>query len=108
MNFHFTFPSDVDMVTTRTDFMLIREAHIDGFNNLYISGVDQNSCASTCADSTDFTCRSFDYKPSTNECWLSEENDKTQATGSGSTYHLFVRICEFYDDYTTTVTIYTR
>ncbi|XP_071827139.1 macrophage mannose receptor 1-like isoform X2 [Apostichopus japonicus] len=80
------------MVTTRTDFMLIREAHIDGFNNLYISGVDQNSCASTCADSTDFTCRSFDYKPSTNECWLSEENDKTQATGSGSTYHLFVRI----------------
>ncbi|KAJ8026239.1 Contactin-associated protein 1 [Holothuria leucospilota] len=80
------------LVTSRTDFMFIKDSHISGYNNQYISGVDQNSCASTCVSATSFVCRSFDYNPSTNECWLSEEDDKSQTLVSDTSYHLFVRI----------------
>ena len=82
------------MVTDRTDFMLIKDAAISGYNNEYLTGVTPNECAAQCAARTAFTCRSFDHNPSTNECWMSEENDQTQSVTSTTTYHLYVRICK--------------
>ncbi|XP_063963415.1 uncharacterized protein LOC129273234 [Lytechinus pictus] len=86
------------LVTGRTDFMFIKERHISGYNNEALSGVTPDQCASACVSASSFVCLSFDYKQSSNECWLSAENDLTVATGTGTTYHLYVRIMDRVED----------
>ncbi|XP_072177280.1 uncharacterized protein [Diadema setosum] len=80
------------LVTSRTDFMLIKNAAISGYNNEVVSGVTPNDCAAACASRPTFTCRSFDFEPSSNTCYLSEENDQTVGASTTASYHLYIRI----------------
>ncbi|XP_780522.4 uncharacterized protein LOC575010 [Strongylocentrotus purpuratus] len=82
------------IVTDRTDFMLIRESHLSGYNNEYQSGLTVNECVAACAAATTFVCLSCDFHPSDGGCYLSEENDQTVTISSGAEYHLLVRIMD--------------
>ncbi|XP_071488096.1 C-type mannose receptor 2-like, partial [Diadema antillarum] len=86
------------LVTSRTDFMFIKDAAISGYNNEVLYSVTPNDCAAECASRTTFTCRSFDFEPSSNTCWLSEENDQTTGASTYSTYHLYIRIFDRKED----------
>ena len=89
--FVFSFHSLV-LVTGRTDFMFIKERHLSGYNNAVLSSITVEECATACVSASSFICRSFDYKPSSSKCFLSEENDLTVDPYGPSTLHLFVRI----------------
>eukprot|EP00057_Strongylocentrotus_purpuratus_P008876 XP_011663350.1 PREDICTED: uncharacterized protein LOC105437901 [Strongylocentrotus purpuratus] len=86
------------LVTGRTDFMFIKERYLHYNNNAVLSSITVAECAQACVSAFTFICRSFDYEPSYNRCYLSEENDLTVNPYSGSVYHMFVRIMDRIED----------
>ena len=83
-----------DLITSRSDFYMIRHMAITDFNNEVITVASAELCAAECVARTSYVCRSFDFHFSSGACYMSEENEKTQSAAlyANTNMHLFVRI----------------
>lgn len=67
-------PSESQSQDMLESFWIVSGAAIQGHNRRVIINATPTSCARFCLIEDDFTCRSFDYSPHLNRCWLSDMN----------------------------------